>query len=481
VNHFRKINAFFAYTIYLSSLSVVGFGFLKLAKPRVEQQPRNLHLFFTAVSAVSVSSMSVVEMEDFSGAQLLIIAALMFGGGEVFTSTVRVFFENLRTKKKHASETRVSSSITPTDSANTPHDEVRTDVPESDSEETVIRNGSTRFLALVLVGYLSVIHFVGIACVLIYLTAVPSSGRVLRKKGIGNFTFSIFVVVSTFANCGFVPTNEGMTVFSGDSGLLLILIPQIVLGNTLFPAFLRVSVWTVGKKMKKTESEYLLNRAPPSLYSHLLPRIQALFLAGTALLFAAIGFALFSSLEWDSAALFGLSPYQKVVAVVFQCINARHSGENVVPLGDLAPAILVFFIAMMYLPPYTSYMPLKKIIGGEEKRHTLLENLIFSQLTYLTIFIIIICITERASLVDDPINFSVLNIVFEVISAYGNVGFSIGYSCELRIRPDPTCVDKWYGFCGKWSDEGKIVLIFVMMFGRMKQFNMHGGQAWVLI
>ncbi|KAK1268768.1 Sodium transporter HKT1 [Acorus gramineus] len=50
--------------------------------------------------------------------------------------------------------------------------------------------------------------------------------------------FSVFITVSSFVNCGFVPTNENMIPFKTNPGILFLIIPLILGGNTLFPAIL---------------------------------------------------------------------------------------------------------------------------------------------------------------------------------------------------------------------------------------------------
>ncbi|KNA14952.1 hypothetical protein SOVF_102670 [Spinacia oleracea] len=223
-------------------------------------------------------------------------------------------------------------------------------------------------------------------------------------------------------------------------------------------------------------------------YDHLLSSKECWYLTGTTIAFLVLQVVVFCAMEWSSGVMEGMNSYQKFVGSVFQTANTRHSGESIVDLSLVSPAILVLFIIMMYLPAYTSFLPIsdeqeetpEKGIKMKKKKKVV-ENMVLSQLSYLVIFVIIICITERKSLKDDPLNFNVLNIVFEVISAYGNVGLSTGYNCKRRLNSDKNCSDKLYGFSGRWSNAGKCVLILVMFFGRLKKFNMHGGKSWKML
>lgn len=451
-------------------------------------------MFFMSVSAATVSSMSTVEMEVFSDSQLAVITLLMFLGGKAFTSMVGLHLTKCRIITALQKEGRVTSVSTDHPDLVVPPaidsldriESAGANAPES-YYTPFIKHDAINFLGLAILVYLLAVHVLGLIFVTVYFSIVPSAQNVLRNKGIQTVTFTVFITVSSLATCGFVPTNENMIVFKKNTGLLWILMPQVLLGNTLFPSCLRFSIWVLGKKFKKTEAKYLLKNSSDLGYLHLLPGMHSLLLLATVFAFILIGVVLFCALEWNSAALDGLNAYEKLVGVIFQSINARHAGESVVDLSSISPAILVFFIVMMYLPPYTSFYPVKdrednavKCQRGKKQKR-IRDNFVFSSLSYIAIAVILICITERKSIRDDPINFSVLNIILEVISAYGNVGFSTGYGCSRQLYPDPSCVDKWYGFGGKWSDEGKIVLIIMMILGRLKKLNMNGGKAWKLL
>lgn len=287
-----------------------------------------------------------------------------------------------------------------------------------------------RLLMFIVLGYHVVVHLAGSTLILVYLCAVAGAREVLIGKKINPSTFSIFTVVSTFANCGFVPTNEGMVSFKSFPGMLLLVMPHVLLGNTLFPVFLRLSVRALARVTRRRElGELLVSSGGP----------------------------------------------------------AAAGGR---------PAASAAASAIGYLPPYTTFLPVavedhqepRRVEAsppGEKSKTTSSKSvwhqkLLMSPLSCLAIFIVVICITERRQIADDPVNFSVLNIVVEVISAYGNVGFSTGYSCGRQVKPDGSCRDAWIGLSGKWSREGKLALMVVMFYGRLKNFSLHGGQAWKL-
>ncbi|XP_014503627.1 sodium transporter HKT1 [Vigna radiata var. radiata] len=485
------VHPFFIQLCYFGILSLLGYLALKNSNPRTPVRPNDFDLFYTSVSASTVSSMVAVEMEVFSNSQLILLTFLMFVGGEVFTSMLDLLFARYKLTQsvKNRDSTNPFSPSAEKPPVHDNHVELGLiSIPHSQPEDQKPSNDSYRlkyncltYLTFVVLGYFVVVQLVGFSLVSLYMTLVPSATQILKNKDIKIATFSLFTIVSTFASCGFVPTNENMMVFKKNSGLLLLILPHVFLGNTLYPPCLRVVIMGLRKVSRREEFSHLLNNFKDIGYDHMLSGLRCCYLVATVLCLNVIQFVMFWSMEWKTKTMEGLNFYEKLVGSLFQVTNARHAGESVFDLSSLSSAILVVFVIMMYLPPYTTFLPVRKEEDdAKRKRKSAVECLVFSQLSYLAIFIILVCMTESKSLKEDPLNFNVLSITLEVISAYGNVGFSMGYSCARKLKGDGTCKDSWVGFSGRWSNKGKFVLILVMFFGRLKKFNMKGGKAWIL-
>ncbi|KAK3014864.1 hypothetical protein RJ639_007965 [Escallonia herrerae] len=335
-----------AYFLFLSS---GGFLTLKLSKPKATLFVlRDIDVFFTSVSAATVSSMSTLEMEVFSNTQLVIISILMFVGGEVFTSMLGLhlprYWPSIRI---NGFRNRINMASTHSDSFDEMELGSVIEKPVSSTNVQDLKNKSAKCLGNVVLSYLVVVHVVGSSLIFLYISLVPSASQVLNKKGLRTLTFSIFTTISTFANCGFVPINENMVVFKKNSGLLLILIPQILMGNTLYPLCLWVLIRALKRVTKRVEFGYLLENWRELRYSHLLPTVRCFLLGATVFGFILAQWILFCSLEWKSQVTEGLNVHEKLVGSLFQVVNSRHAGEYVFDLSTVSPAILVLFVLMM--------------------------------------------------------------------------------------------------------------------------------------
>lgn len=357
-------NPFILELIYFIMLSLLGYLALRFTKTktRTSFRPKDVDFFFTSVSSTTVSSMATEEMEVFSNTQLIIMTILMLLGGEVFTSMVRLQIAKSKIPKFHDTNHKVDVELNSTKTSfdrielglatlsqlkSEQKPNIHNGMKSLDTDSTTIKYNSIRYLAYVVLGYLLVVHIVGSSLISLYIVLVPSARQVLKNKGIEIQTFAVFTTVSTFSNCGFVPTNENMIVFKNNSGLLLLLIPQILLGNTLYPATLRFVIWVLEKITRRVEFRYMLKNYKELGYSHMLSGVHSVLLLVTVLGFILVQVILFCGMEWKSEAMDGLSGYQKFVASVFQTVNSRHAGESVFDLSTISPAILVLFVFMM--------------------------------------------------------------------------------------------------------------------------------------
>uniref|UniRef100_A0ACD5UGU9 Uncharacterized protein n=1 Tax=Avena sativa TaxID=4498 RepID=A0ACD5UGU9_AVESA len=478
--HFSPLLIHFSYFVIIDVLGFVALISLKPSNPNYS--PRHVDMFFLSTSAVTVTGLAPIKMEDLSSYQIVVLTILMFLGSEMFVSLLGLLHEWIKENKHDPEDSRVRSV--------TIHD-------ESQVEEAILATQSTnsneleknclKYLGLVLLSYMVMILLVGSLLVFLYIAHVSSARDVLSRKTINTMLFSISITVSSFTNGGLIPTNESMAVFASNQGLLLLLTGQILAGNMLLPVFLRLVIWALrGLRITRAKPEYfelMMNntKAMGFKFNHLRPKLQTGFLAGTVAALIAVTVILLCCLNWDSAVFAGLTSSQKLTNALFMAVNARQAGENSVDCALISPAALVLFLTMMYIPISTILLSVQHDEEKDRedhkdeppKRSLSLNSMLSSQLTCSAALVMLVCVTERRSLSRDPLNFSTFNMIFEMISAYGNVGLSTGYSCSRlpHLENESICQDEPYSFSGWWSDQGKVVLVLVMFYGRLKGFK----------
>jgi Trk-type K+ transport system membrane component len=360
------VHPFFIQLAYFLAIAVLGSVLLISLKPSNPAfSPRYIDMLYLSTSALTVSGLSTVTMEDLSSSQIVALTLLMFLGGEVFLSFLGLMLRPNHHQSKPIDPTGnkivaveldiiEAASVTDVVGEELQLEEAMRGAPSLSSSD--LKNSrSVRYLGFVVFGYLAGTHIIGFLLVFLYINRVPNAKAVLTKKGINVALFSASITVSSFANGGLIPTNENMSAFTKNTGLLLLLAGQILAGNLLFPLFLRLLVWFLGR-VTKLERLKLMIRDPKKLpYSYLLPKLPTAFLSSTVVGLLAVAVTLFCGIDWNSPVFDGLSSYQKIVSALFTAVNARHSGENSIDCSLISPAVLVLLIAMMLVPGTLSY------------------------------------------------------------------------------------------------------------------------------
>lgn len=86
--------------------------------------------------------------------------------------------------------------------------------------------------------------------------------------------------------------------------------------------------------------------------------------------------------------------------------------------------------------------------------HQQLRSQLSHDLWWIALAVLFIAIRESDHYESQPVAFSTFNIIFEVVSAYGCVGVSLGFP------------GKNYSFCGAWHTISKLILAAVALRGR---------------
>ncbi|KAI0396446.1 TrkH-domain-containing protein [Xylariaceae sp. FL0594] len=267
----------------------------------------------------------------------------------------------------------------------------------------------------------------------------------------------------------------------------------------------------------KTTIEYIL-KYPRRVYTNLFPARQTWWLVFMLFVLNGTDWVAFEILNLGNPGLDKISTGSRIIDGLFQALAVRSGGFYVVSIPTLYIGIQVLYVVMMYIAVYPVVITMRHSNVYEERslgiydgwrdpdydeedrpltrsrtednkafikgvlRHAFMEwhgvgavpqrqgeNMHESRISFishqirgqlshdlwwLVLAVLAIMVIETRHFLEDPVTFSVFNVVFEVVSAYGCVGISVGLPNEA------------YSLSGGMYPGSKLILCAVMLRGR---------------
>lgn len=390
-------------------LIIVGSALLKL--PFATEHPiRWIDALFTATSATTVTGLSVVDTGTTFTlfGQIVLLCLIQIGGVGFMTIAVLIV---MTLGKRIGLKQRLM-------------------IKEALNQTSV--GGVIKLVKRLLL--LSVI-IEGVAVIFLTLRWAPEYGFL---KGL---YYSIFHVIAAFNNAGFSLWPDNLTRYVGDPVVNIIIALCIIIGGLGFTVL--SDLWN-SKDFRSL-----------SLHSKLM-------LVGTFALLI-FGILMVFTLEYNNPKTLGaLSAPDKFWAAFFQGITPRTAGFNTLNYGDMNEVTILLTIFLMYIGAGSAsagggikvttfiviFLSVIAFISGKSdpvvfgrriKKESLSKALAIFVISQTLIFIAvcILMITEKAPFIE---------VLFEVVSAFGTVGLTMGLTTHLTMI-------------------GKLVIIFIMYSG----------------
>ena len=302
-----------------------------------------------------------------------------------------------------------------------------------------------------------------------------------------------------FNDLGFTLTPDSMISFQQAVLPLLLGSFLIVIGNTGFPCMLRFVIWLISFLVPTDsgvweELKFLLDH-PRRCFTLLFPSAATWWLFWILVVLNGLDLIFFIVLDVSSYInissskpllmhTFQLndptvtsigSPGYRILNGLFQAVSTRTAGFADVNLSNLHPGIQVSYLIMMYISVFPIAISVRRTNVYEEKSLGIwgsnadeeednkepsyvgahLRRQLQFDLWYIFLGLFIIAIAEGPRLQNPNDNgFTLFACLFEIVSAYGTVGLSLGYP---NINAS---------FSTEFTVISKLVIIAMMVRGR---------------
>nr|POE72759.1 low-affinity potassium transport protein [Quercus suber] len=329
--------------------------------------------------------------------------------------------------------------------------------------------GGIEYRALKTLLYINICFFVGWHTIgmIVFLPWINNVHwkDVVIDDGILPSWWGVFTPASLFNDLGLTLTPDSMVSFNLAVLPLLFGSFLIIIGNTGYPIALRFTIWVLSKIFRggplNQELKFLLDH-PRRCFTLLFPSRATWWLFWILVGLNGVDLLFFIILDLNDEVVTSLPVGFRILDGWFQAASTRTAGFSVVNLAALHPAIQVSYLIMMYISVFPIAISVRRtnvyeekslgIWGGEEddterdgqetsyvSQH--LRRQLSFDLWFVFLGLFIICIVEGDRLSDNgEYAFTMFSVLFEIVSAYGTVGLSLGYpginaslSAEFRV------------------------------------------------
>ncbi|RMZ77237.1 hypothetical protein DV738_g4525, partial [Chaetothyriales sp. CBS 135597] len=338
---------------------------------------------------------------------------------------------------------------------------------------------SLKLLLKIVVAYFFGLHLVGAICLVGWVQVADSKYLAWLDECGQNRNWWAFYSAQTMANnLGLTLTPDSMITFRDATFPMFVMTSLAYAGHTFYPIFLRLLIWTMSKICPKKSAlkdplNFLLEH-PRRCYTLLFPSKPTWILFGILFALNFVDILLIIVLDLKNPAVNELAIGPRILAATFQAASARHTGTATFNLAEVNPAVQISLLIMMYISIFPIALSIRasnvyedRTVGlyghesemdesdGKSYLKTHVQNQLSFDLWYIFLGIFCISIAE-ADKIRDPDNpaFAVFPIFFEVTSAYGNVGLSLGHPTTFT------------SLSGKFTTFSKAVICAMMIRGR---------------
>lgn len=329
------------------------------------------------------------------------------------------------------------------------------------------------------VGYFIGLHVFGVICLLSWILHAPQKYQSwLLENGQGQVWWAFYSAQTMVDNLGFTLTPDSMSTFKDATWPMLAMTFLAFAGNTIYPVLLRLVIWVMSRVVNKKSAtkehlEFLLDH-PRRCYTLLFPSRPTWILFGIVFLLNFIDVLLIIVLDLDNPAVNDLAMGPRILSALFQAASSRHTGTSTLNLSLVNPAVQFSLLCMMYIAIFPIAISIRASNTYEERAlgvyeadshldenngasyvMTHVRNQLSFDLWYIFLGTFCICIAESQRIMDlnEPA-FSVFPVFFEVVSAYGNVGLSLGHPSVMT------------SLSGEFTTFSKLVVCAMMIRGR---------------